>query len=173
MNAGEDEISYWYAGDEDPDPRRLLEALRDFRRADEAMRARVSRDMDMNVTDLRALQHVIARELTDEPATPRSLASALHISTASTTKLVDRLCASGHLERQAHRTDRRSVVVVASPKAHTEVRDRLARMHERMLEAAKAVPAHCRPAVREFLLAMAAQVEQGDDDAARAVVGGH
>ncbi|WP_425953446.1 MarR family winged helix-turn-helix transcriptional regulator [Xylanimonas sp. McL0601] len=173
MDLGANAVSYWYADDEDPEPRRLLEALRAFRRADEAMRLRVSRDMDMNLTDLRALQHVIAREWGEEPATPRSLATSLGISTASTTKLLDRLCASGHLERQPHANDRRSVVVLASPKAHAEVRERLTRMHERMLEAARAVPAHCKPAVRDFLLAMAAQMEQGDDDAARTVVVDH
>jgi DNA-binding MarR family transcriptional regulator len=170
VDDGADAVPYWYADDEDPEPRRLLEALRAFRRADEAMRVRVSRDMDMNLTDLRALQHVIARERAGDPATPRSLATALGISTASTTKLLDRLSRSGHLERRPNDDDRRSVVVVASPEAHTEVRERLARMHERMLEAARAVPAHARPAVREFLLAMAAQLEEGDDDAARAVV---
>ena len=164
------EPSYWYSGDGDPESHRLLEAMRAFRRADEAMRVRASRDMDMNITDLRALQHVIARERVDDPVTPRALASHLGISTASTTKLLDRLCASGHLERRPHPSDRRSVVVVASPEAHTEVRERLTRMHEGMMEVAKAVPAHCRPAVRDFLLAMATQVEQGYDDAARAVV---
>lgn len=162
--------SYWYGEDEEPEPLHLLESLRAFRRADEAMRLRASRDMDMNLTDLRALQHVIARERDDDPATPRALATHLGISTASTTKLLDRLCASGHLERRPHATDRRSIVIVASPKAHTEVRERLARMHQGMLEIAKAVPAHCRPALADFLLAMAAQVQQGYDDAARAVV---
>lgn len=160
---------YWY-GDEDSEPRDLLESLRVFRRADEAMRLRASRDMDMNLTDLRALQHVIARERDADPVTPRALATYLGISTASTTKLLDRLCASGHLERLPHATDRRSLVVVAAPKAHSEVRERLTRMHEGMLEVAKAVPEHCRPAVRDFLVAMAAQVERGYDDAARAVV---
>lgn len=162
--------SYWYSGDGDPEPHRLLEALRAFRRADEAMRLRASRDMDMNLTDLRALQHVIARERGGLPVAPRELASHLGISTASTTKLLDRLCASGHLERRPHPSDRRSIVVVATPEAHTEVRERLTRMHEGMYAVAKAVPPHCRPAVRDFLLAMAAQVEQGYDDAARTVV---
>src|SRR5688572_998841 len=115
------------------------------------MRVRASRDMDMNLTDLRALQHVIAREQSDDPVTPRSLASALGISTASTTKLLDRLCASGHLERLPHPSDRRSVVVVASPHAHVEVQERLGRMHDRMLAIAEAVPPSGRAAVHDFL----------------------
>ncbi|WP_418275103.1 MarR family winged helix-turn-helix transcriptional regulator [Isoptericola jiangsuensis] len=134
--------AYWYA-DTDAEPRRLLEALRTFRRADEEMRLRASRDMDMNLTDLRALRHVIARGQHDDAVTPRALAARLGISSASTTKLLDRLCASGHLERRPHPVDRRSVVVVATDAAHHEVRDRLTRMHARMLAIAEAVP---RPA---------------------------
>jgi DNA-binding MarR family transcriptional regulator len=161
--------SYWY-DDSDAEPRSLLEALRSFRHADEAMRLRASRDMDMNLTDLRALRHVIARTQREDPVTPRGLATYLGISTASTTKLLDRLSASGHLERRPHPGDRRSVVVVATDEAHHEVRERLTRMHARMLAIAEAVPVASRDAVREFLLAMAAELSrEHDDEAARSV----
>lgn len=162
--------SYWY-GEADPEPRQLLEALRAFRRSDEVMRQRASRDMGMNLTDLRALQHVIACEGREDPATPRGIAEYLRISTASTTKLLDRLVASGHLERRPHPSDRRSVVVVASPAAHAEVRERLTRVHDRMLQIARDVPPQSRAAVRQFLLAMAAEVEREHDDVAGTVVG--
>lgn len=162
--------SYWF-DESDAEARSILEALRAFRRADEAMRRRAGRDMKMNLTDLRALQHVIACEGRGEPATPRGLAEYLTISTASTTKLLDRLVASGHLERRPHPSDRRSVVVVASDAAHAEVRERLATVHARMIEIARAVPARSRPAVRDFLLAMAAEAERESDHAAGTVVG--
>ncbi|MEU2200394.1 MarR family transcriptional regulator [Isoptericola sp. NPDC019482] len=162
--------SYWFE-ESDAEARSLLEALRAFRRADEAMRRRAGREMKMNLTDLRALQHVIACDGRGEPATPRELAEYLSISTASTTKLLDRLVDSGHLERRPHPSDRRSVVVVASDAAHAEVRERLAPVHARMLEIARAVPARSRPAVRNFLLAMAAEAEREPDHAAGTVVG--
>lgn len=149
---------YWYA--DDADDVELLEALRVFRRADEVLRRRMSGEMDMNVTDLQALQAVIAAERDGTRMTPRMLASHLGISTASTTKLLDRLAASGHLARTPHPKDRRSVVVSATAHAHEEVRARLADMHERMLEVAEAVPTHCRPAVADFLRAMAAQLDR-------------
>ncbi|WP_245852069.1 MarR family winged helix-turn-helix transcriptional regulator [Isoptericola jiangsuensis] len=162
--------AYWYDSDDD-DARHLLEALRVFRRSDEAMRRRAGREMAMNLTDLRALRHVIAAERRGDSVTPRDLAEDLGISTASTTKVLDRLTGSGHLERLPHPRDRRSVVVVATPDAHAEVRARLAGAHARMLAAARAVPEHCRPAVRDFLLAMAASVDTPDDAVAEAVVG--
>lgn len=149
---------YWYPDDHAVVP--MLEALRAFRRADQEMRVRISAGMKMNVTDLQALQLVIAAENGDEAITPRTLAGELHISTASTTKLLDRLTASGHLERRPHPRDRRSLVVFATEHAHLEVRERLTAMHTRMAEIAGDVPCHARSAVVQFLRAMAEQLDR-------------
>jgi DNA-binding MarR family transcriptional regulator len=145
--------SYWF----DPaDPAvGILAALRRFRTADRDMRRQMSAGMDMNATDVDALRFVIARELAGEQATPRTLADYLEISSASTTKLLDRLTASGHLLREPHPEDRRSVIVRATDHAHHEVRARMALMHRRMLEIARAVPEQHRTAVADFLDAMA------------------
>lgn len=150
---------YWYP---DADRVAVLRALRRFRRSDEEMRRRVSADMDMNARDLKALQHVIAGERTGEPATPRAVAAYLGISTASTTTLLDRLTVSGYLQRRPHPTDRRSVVIVATGKAHDEIRARMAAMHERMAAVADAVPEHCRPAVVAFLEQMADEMDRDE-----------
>lgn len=128
--------------------------------------------MDMNVIDLRALRYVIEREQGGQPTTPRMLTAHLDVSTAATTKLVDRLCRSGHFERGPHPSDRRSVVVRATSAAHEEVRERLGGMHARMLAIARDVPASARPAVRDFLLTLAGELVRGQDDAATHVVTG-
>lgn len=147
---------YWYP---DPGPVKLLAALRRCLRADEVMRRRVSSGMDMNARDLRALQYVIACERAGQPASPRGVADHLAITTAATTKLLDRLTASGHLGRGPHPSDRRSVVLTATEHAHTELRERLGPMHERMRAVAGSVPEETRGAVLEFLEAMAAEFE--------------
>lgn len=149
--------SYWYdSGDSAVD---LLSALRGFRAADHELRRRMSAGMEMNTTDLSALRYVIAHELGDDPATPQALARNLGISGASTSKLLDRLTESGHLQRVPHPRDGRSRVVVATDHAHAQVRERLGRMHERMLEIAHEVPAAARPAAIEFLRAMARHLD--------------
>jgi len=147
-----DPAHFWYA--DDPSVSEILEAVRRFRRADEDMRRRISAEMRMNVTDMSALQYVIAAEQRGGHAHPRDIATHLGISTASTTKLLDRLSASGHLTRTTHPTDRRSVVVASTPHAHTEIRDRLTRMHEAMAAIARAVPPQARGDVSAFLDAM-------------------
>ena len=152
--AGNDEReNYWYADNDSVV--QILHALRRFRRSDQDMRRRMSADMDMNETDLQALQIVIAAEPGQQPVTPRDLSHALGISTASTTKLLDRLTASGHLERHPHPSDRRALVITATDHAHNEIRERLKHMHAAMREVAAGVPAASRPAVADFLVRMA------------------
>ena len=151
-DSGENE-NYWYADNDSVV--RILHALRRFRRSDQDMRRRMSAAMDMNETDLQALQIVIAAENGQRLVTPRDLSAALRISTASTTKLLDRLTASGHLERHPHPRDRRALVITATDHAHNEVRERLERMHAAMREVGASVPEGSRQAVADFLLRMA------------------
>ncbi|GAA4529663.1 MarR family transcriptional regulator [Brachybacterium paraconglomeratum] len=148
---------YWYDGEDSAVT--LLSALRSFRVADQELRRRMSEGMDMNTTDLAALRFVIAQELSADPATPLRLAQNLRISGASTSKLLDRLTASGHLLRVRHPQDGRSWIVTATDHAHQQVRERLGHMHERMFEIAQQVPAPARAAAIGFLLAMAAQLD--------------
>lgn len=152
------EVAHFWYGD-DTSVAELLEAVRRFRRADADMRRRISAGMAMNLTDMQALQYVIATEARGHHAQPRDLAAYLAISTASTTKLVDRLTASGHLQRSTHPTDRRSVVLTSTSHAHAEIHARLGRMHEAMAEIARAVPDEARPALRTFLDALSEQLD--------------
>lgn len=148
---------YWY-GHEDP-VTEILSALRGFRLADQNLRRRLSTDMGMNVTDLQALQHAIATQRSGGVLTARDLSAHLRISTASTTKLLDRLVESGHLSRRPNPNDRRSVVVIATDHAHREVRDRLTHMHACMREIADHVPLDARYAVVTFLREMAEHLD--------------
>jgi len=88
---------------------RAIQALSD---AMDRMHSGMKGDMDMNATDVAALRMLIMREQRGETVSPHDLAEHLRISTASTTKLLDRLTVSGHLERRPHPHDRRARIVV-------------------------------------------------------------
>ena len=88
---------------------RAIQALSD---AMDRMQSGMKGDMDMNATDIAALRMLIMREQRGETVSPHQLAEHLRISTASTTKLLDRLTLSGHLERKPHPHDRRARIVV-------------------------------------------------------------
>lgn len=148
---------YWYP--EHDSAIDLLAALRTYQAAHGDMRRRTSAGMDMNMTDLDALRHVIAHERHEEPLTPLGLARLLRISGASSSKLLDRLTASGHLQRVPNPDDRRSSVVVATDHGHTQVRERLDGLHARMQEAAEQVPEEVRGEVAAFLRRIAAVLD--------------
>ncbi|WP_291478803.1 MarR family transcriptional regulator [Corynebacterium sp.] len=143
---------YWYDGS---DPAvALLHAIRRFRAADQQMRRHLESDMGLNATDTEAVRHIIAAERAGDPLTAKGLSDALHISSAATAKLLNRLTESGHVRRAPHPADRRSVIIVATGLSHDEVDAWLSPMHEKMLQAAHDVPAADRRSVIEFLDAM-------------------
>lgn len=71
----------------------------------------------MHRTDLNALAVIMDARWTDEPMSPTRLAEALHLSASATTSVLDRLEASGHVERARHPHDRRKVELRVSAKA--------------------------------------------------------
>ena len=100
--------------------RDALQAVRAFSDALDRMHGGMKDEMDMNASDLGALRMLIVREQRGESVSPHDVARHLRISTASTTKLIDRLAASGHLERRPHPHDRRARVVVLTDLSRQE-----------------------------------------------------
>jgi len=90
----------------------VLEAVRAFSDAMDRMYGEIKGDLEMNTTDLAALRMLVVREQRSTDVSPHDLARHLRISTASTSKLLDRLAASGHVERRPHPHDRRARIVV-------------------------------------------------------------
>ena len=90
----------------------VMQAIRAFSDAMDRMHGGMKADMEMNATDLAALRMLIMREQRGKPVSPHDVARHLRISTASTTKLLDRLSESGHVERQPHPSDKRARVIV-------------------------------------------------------------
>ncbi len=95
----------------------LLLAVRAFSDALDRMNGGMKDDMDMNASDLAALRMLIMREQRGESVSPHDVAHHLRISTASTTKLLDRLTEAGHVERLPHPTDRRARVIRLTPES--------------------------------------------------------
>jgi DNA-binding MarR family transcriptional regulator len=89
----------------------VLLAVRAFSDAMDRMHGGMKGDMDMNASDLSALRMLIMREQRGQLVSPHDLAHHLRISTASTTKLLDRLTEAGHVERRPHPTDGRARVI--------------------------------------------------------------
>ncbi len=113
-----------------------MRAVPAFTDAMDRMHGGIRGQMGMNATDLAALRMIIVREQRGKVVSPHEIAEHLSISTASTTKLLDRLTASGHVERQPHPHDRRARIVALTEGARTDFYrhfgERLARMRTAM-----------------------------------------
>lgn len=97
-----------------PHQRAVLDVLLGIRALNDAMdrmNGGMKDDMDMNATDLAALRMLIVREQRGEAVSPHEVAKHLRISTASTTKLLDRLEDAGYIERHPHPRDRRARIL--------------------------------------------------------------
>ncbi|MEH0109464.1 MarR family transcriptional regulator [Tersicoccus sp. MR15.9] len=148
----------WRGHDHGEPAVQVLNALRDYRTAEAAMRRRSRDAMGMGEKDMLALRYLLEADRAGSPLTPGDLARRLGISTASTTTLLDRLTRSGHVRRAPHPTDRRALVVLPTADTDGEVRSTLGSMHERMLDVARSLDPVQAETVTAFLTAMAEQV---------------
>jgi DNA-binding MarR family transcriptional regulator len=133
-----DNSGYWYDEGEDARRRRavdLLQSFRLYRAAEVAMRRRTRESMSMGENDLLVLRHLLQAQQHGRFVSPSELSRYLGVSTASITAIVDRLVASGHVRRERHASDRRSIYIVPTADTDSEVRRTLGEMHQRMLEA--------------------------------------
>ncbi|GLJ78964.1 MarR family winged helix-turn-helix transcriptional regulator [Microbacterium imperiale] len=100
--------------------RAALEGVRAFSDAMDRMHTGLRGDMDMNATDLSALRMLSIREQHGELVKPHDLARHLGISSASTTKLIDRLAKEGFVVREPHPNDRRALVITLTESSRAD-----------------------------------------------------
>ena len=123
------------------------------------------RYMRLGDTDMRALRFIIAGQQNGVVVTPGAIAQHLGISTASTTKLLDRLAAAGHVRRLPHPSDRRSVAVEVLEETRRIARDSIGRTHARRFDIAAALSPEQRDVVTRFLWDLAATADTPDPSA--------
>lgn len=135
----------------------LMTALGALREAEQRLSEASRRYMRLNETDMRALHYLIVCKHRDAIATPGGIAQHLRISTASTTKLLDRLERGGHIVRGAHPTDRRALAITITPETHRAARETVGRQHSQRFHAA----ARLAPAEREVVIRFLRDMTEG------------
>ncbi|WP_426764827.1 MarR family winged helix-turn-helix transcriptional regulator [Pseudarthrobacter sp. 1G09] len=155
-STGNEGSGYWYGPDGQLDyGAAVLKSLRDYRAAETIIRRSTRDSMGMGETDILALRYLLRAQASGRTVVPKDLSQFLGITSASTTSLIDRLVSSGHVRREAHPSDRRSVVVVPTVESDTEVRETLGAMHRRMMSVAESLSAEEARIVVAFLQRMA------------------
>lgn len=140
---------------------RLMGALAGLRAAEQRLAEASQRYMKLNRNDMRALHYLIAAKNRGVIATPGAIAEHLGISTASTTKLLDRLERAGHVTREPHPTDRRALAIAVTPETHEAALVTVGRQHAKRFHAAAGLGREERDVVIRFLERMTADLSSG------------
>ncbi|OJV57251.1 MAG: MarR family transcriptional regulator [Cellulomonas sp. 73-145] len=147
---------------------RVMDALFRWREAEQRS-SRASRAyMQLGETDMKALRFVIVRTEQGHHVTAREIADHLGISSASTTKLLDRLEAGGHIRRTPHPTDRRAIAVVVGAETRRAAERTVGREHARRFQVAAALTPDERETVIRFLDALSATTTPDEETGAEA-----
>ncbi|SDX34011.1 DNA-binding transcriptional regulator, MarR family [Arthrobacter sp. cf158] len=141
----------------------LMAALGRLREAEQRLSDASLRYMKLNQSDMRALHYLIVCANHDVIATPGAIAARLHISTASTTKLLDRLEKAGHVTRRAHPSDRRALAIAITPETHEAAMRTVGRQQAKRFLAAARLTSTERDTVMRFLDDMAEEIDVSDD----------
>jgi DNA-binding MarR family transcriptional regulator len=141
---------------------RVMQSLRGWHTAERGMSEASSKYMKLNVTDMRALRFLIAARNQQEIATPGALAEYLGISSASTTKLLDRLERGGHVVRAPHPSDRRALAISVTDATRVVARESVGRLHARRFAVAAALTPDEREVVIRFLDALSSTASDHD-----------
>jgi DNA-binding MarR family transcriptional regulator len=139
---------------------RLMAAMGRLRDVERKLADASRRFMRLNETDMRALHFLIANENRGSSTTASTLARHLGITTASTTKMLDRLQRAGHITRNAHPDDRRALCVSVTPETKLVARDTVGRQQAARIGPAARLDDAERCAVIMFLEQTADALEQ-------------
>lgn len=137
----------------------IMTALGTLRDAEERLAEASLAYMKLGRTDMRALHFLIMMSNSDTVVTPGALAAHLKISTASTTKLLDRLEKGGHITRSIHPQDRRAFAIEITPETHEAAMHTVGRQQAKRFHAAARLTAPERETVARFLNDMAAELD--------------
>lgn len=140
----------------------LMNALSGLRQAEQRLAEASRRYMRLGDTDMRALHFLIVCANQGVVATPGSLSQHLSITTASTTKLLDRLEGGGHIVRRPHPTDRRALAIEITAETREVAMRSVGAQHARRFLAAARLTTDERQVVIRFLKDVARMIDPDD-----------
>ncbi|MFJ4254987.1 MarR family winged helix-turn-helix transcriptional regulator [Microbacterium sp. NPDC090003] len=141
----------------------VMGALGELREAEQKLSRASRRYMQLNETDMRALHYLIVCANRNTIATPGGIAQHLAISTASTTKLLDRLEKGGHIVRSPHPSDRRALAITITEETRHAAMQTVGRQQAKRFYAAARLTREERAVVIRFLEDMTQEIALPDE----------
>lgn len=141
----------------------LMAALGRLRDAEQHLSEASQRYMKLGRTDMRALHFLIIASHSAAVTTPSAIAAHLGISSASTTKLLDRLESGGHILRSPHPTDRRALAITVTDASREAAMQTVGRLQAQRYHAAARLTPEERDVVIRFLTEMTDEITLRDE----------
>lgn len=141
----------------------IMSALKALRDAEDKLSEASLEYMKLGRNDMRALHFLIIMTNSGKVTTPGMLAAHLKISTASTTKLLDRLERGGHITRSIHPDDRRAFAISITPATHEAAMQTVGRQQSKRFHAAARLSPEEREIVARFINDMAQELDISDE----------
>lgn len=141
----------------------VMAALGRLRDAEQVLSEAGQKYMRLGRSDMRALHFLIVAKNMNTVVTPSAIASHLGISSASTTKLLDRLEEAGHIARAPHPTDRRALAITISDETREAAMQTVGRLQAQRFHAAARLTRSERAVVIRFLDDMTDQISIGKE----------
>lgn len=138
---------------------RVMSALASLRHAEERLSEASLAYMRLGRNDMRALHFLMVMEGSGSVVTPGALAEHLKLSTASITKMLDRLERGGHITRAIHPNDRRAQAIAITPETRAAAMRTVGRTHAQRFYAAARLNSDERKVVERFLTEMARDLD--------------
>jgi len=136
----------------------VMTALGRLRDAEQQLSEASQRYMKLGRSDMRALHFLIVAQHSHAVITPSAIAAHLGISSASTTKLLDRLEAGGHIVRAPHPNDRRALAITITDETREAAMETVGRLQAKRFHAAARLAPEERAIVVRFLNDMTEQI---------------
>lgn len=133
----------------------VFEAMGRWHTIEHRLSAASRKYMNLGENDMRAVRYMIAAQRHGTPATPSDVAKHLEITTASVSRMLDRLVAGNHIRRLPHPQDRRSTVVEVTEETLAIARQTVGHNHAQRFHAVAGLTSEERAAVIKFFEALA------------------
>lgn len=137
----------------------VMAALGRLRDAEQQLSEASQRYMKLGRSDMRALHYLIVAQHSGAVVTPSAIATHLGISSASTTKLLDRLESGGHITRAPHPSDRRALAIQVTDETREAAMQTVGRLQAKRFHAAARLSHDEREVVIRFLDDMTEQIQ--------------
>ena len=151
MDPGQELISLADLAEQDVDEIvEVMESMRRWRSVERQLNDASRKYMQLGENDMRAVRYIIASQRHGVLATPSDVAKHLNITTASVSRMIDRLVEGNHILRRPHPQDRRSTALEVTEETQATARQSVGQNHAQRFQAVADLTPAERAAVIKF-----------------------